>query len=126
MQSTTHQQGLIMSDASPVRTSALLASLDWLDHAFLPAGMAPPEEIACGHQRHTATVVMAEEAFPRGGCRHRHRPAPGRRLYGGLPAGADRRYPPAERGGGACRAKRRAGRRIAAGDRQADRGWRNA
>ncbi|HCW48116.1 polyphenol oxidase family protein [Mixta calida] len=54
-----------MSDASPVRTSALLASLDWLDHAFLPAGMAPPEEIACGHQRHTATVVMAEEAFPR-------------------------------------------------------------
>lgn len=54
-----------MSDLSPVRTSALLSSLGWLDHAFLPAGAAPPEEAAGGLQRHTATVVTAEEAFPR-------------------------------------------------------------
>ena len=53
-----------MSDASPVRTSALLASLDWLDHAFYRRAWRR-RKITCGHQRHTATVVMAEEAFPR-------------------------------------------------------------
>ncbi|ARJ42376.1 hypothetical protein B1H58_10325 [Pantoea alhagi] len=57
-----------MQNAAPVRTSALLTSLGWLDHAFLPAGIAPPEEIACGHQRHSPTVVMSEEAFPRKQC----------------------------------------------------------
>ena len=57
-----------MQTSSPIRTSALLTSLGWLDHAFLPAGMEPPEAAACGHQRHSATVVMAEEAFPRREC----------------------------------------------------------
>ncbi|GLR08161.1 hypothetical protein COO59_07830 [Mixta theicola] len=57
-----------MQNATPVRKSTLLASLDWLEHAFLPAGMAPPEETACGHQRHTSTVIMSEEAFPRKQC----------------------------------------------------------
>ncbi|QHM72499.1 polyphenol oxidase family protein [Mixta intestinalis] len=53
-----------MSDAPLIRTSRLLSSLNWLEHAFLPAGMAPPAESAFGHQRHTATVITAEEAFP--------------------------------------------------------------
>lgn len=57
-----------MQNANNVRTSALLASLGWLEHAFLPAGMAPPEEAACGHQRHSPTVVMSEAAFPRKQC----------------------------------------------------------
>lgn len=57
-----------MQNAFPVRTSPLLASLGWLDHAFLPAGMAPPAEAASGHQRHTPTVVMSEEAFPPKRC----------------------------------------------------------
>lgn len=57
-----------MQTDSPLRTSSLLASLGWLDHAFLPAGSAPPDEAACGHQRHSPTVVMAEEAFPRKAC----------------------------------------------------------
>ncbi|MDU4092795.1 MAG: polyphenol oxidase family protein [Pantoea sp.] len=55
-------------DGASVRTSALLASLGWLEHAFLPAGLAPPEESACGHQRHSPTVVMSEQAFPRKQC----------------------------------------------------------
>ena len=53
-----------MSHDNAIRTSALLASLGWLDHAFLPAGMAPPEESAYGHQRHSATVITSEEAYP--------------------------------------------------------------
>lgn len=52
-----------MSDAL-IRTSALLSSLSWLEHAFLPAGMAPPAESAFGRQRHTASIITAEEAFP--------------------------------------------------------------
>lgn len=58
----------MMQKGSPVQTSDLLASLGWLEHAFLPAGVLPPEETACGHQRHSATVVMSEAAFPRKQC----------------------------------------------------------
>ncbi|MCX8958186.1 polyphenol oxidase family protein [Erwinia psidii] len=44
--------------------SALLSSIDWLDHAFLPAGQRPPAESIYNLQRHTANVVLDREALP--------------------------------------------------------------
>lgn len=44
--------------------SPLLSRLEWLDHAFLPAGERPPEEAIYNHQRHSATVVLASDALP--------------------------------------------------------------
>ncbi|KAB8311844.1 laccase domain-containing protein [Erwinia endophytica] len=44
--------------------SPLLSSLDWLDHAFLPAGEAPPAESIYNQQRHTPNAVLDSEALP--------------------------------------------------------------
>ncbi|WP_034944557.1 polyphenol oxidase family protein [Erwinia oleae] len=44
--------------------STLLSAFDWLDHAFLPAGEAPPDDAIYNHQRHSATVVTDSEALP--------------------------------------------------------------
>lgn len=44
--------------------SPLLSTLSWLDHAFLPAGEAPPPEAIYNHQRHSATVLLDSEALP--------------------------------------------------------------
>ncbi|MEM6160237.1 polyphenol oxidase family protein [Erwinia sp. P6884] len=44
--------------------SPLLSGLDWLEHAFLPAGERPPEDAIYNRQRHSATVVLADEALP--------------------------------------------------------------
>ncbi|MCU5771789.1 polyphenol oxidase family protein [Erwiniaceae bacterium BAC15a-03b] len=46
------------------RSSALLAGLGWVEHAFLPAGATPPAEATWAHQRHSADVVLAEETTP--------------------------------------------------------------
>ncbi|KQN57955.1 hypothetical protein GKQ23_20770 [Erwinia sp. E602] len=46
------------------RHSALLSRLDWLDHAFLPAGERPPEGTIYNQQRHSARVVESREALP--------------------------------------------------------------
>ncbi|QKJ88742.1 polyphenol oxidase family protein [Paramixta manurensis] len=53
-----------MHSATHSRSSALLDSLGWVEHAFLPAGERPAEHTAFAHQRHTATVVLDAEAFP--------------------------------------------------------------
>ena len=44
--------------------STLLSRLDWLDHAFLPAGERPPEAAIYNQQRHSARVVESREALP--------------------------------------------------------------
>lgn len=44
--------------------SPLLSTLSWLDHAFLPAGEAPPADAIYNHQRHTPTVLLDSEALP--------------------------------------------------------------
>ncbi|KOC87347.1 polyphenol oxidase family protein [Winslowiella iniecta] len=50
------------------RSSSLLAGLGWLEHAFLPAGAAPPDNSAFAHQRHSAAVVLDEQAVPAKSC----------------------------------------------------------
>lgn len=44
--------------------SALLSKLDWLDHAFLPAGERPPAGTIYNQQRHTARIVLDVDALP--------------------------------------------------------------
>ncbi|EXU74226.1 polyphenol oxidase family protein [Erwinia mallotivora] len=44
--------------------SPLLSSIDWLDHAFLTAGERPPAETVYNLQRHTAEVLLDNEALP--------------------------------------------------------------
>ena len=46
------------------RHSSLLASLGWVQHAFLPAGATPPEDAVWAHQRHSAEVIFDEQALP--------------------------------------------------------------
>lgn len=50
------------------RSSTLLAGLGWVEHAFLPSGAPPPEESAWAHQRHSADVVLDEQAIPVKSC----------------------------------------------------------
>ncbi len=52
------------STASSGQRSALLDSLGWVSHQFLPAGDRPPDNTAYGIQRHTATVLPAKDNFP--------------------------------------------------------------
>lgn len=47
-----------------IRYSSKLAALDWLEHAFLPAGTLPPQGCAFAMQRHSATAIQAEATFP--------------------------------------------------------------
>lgn len=56
------------SDTENSRYSSLLAGLGWLEHAFLPAGVAPPDNSAFAHQRHSAVVVQDEQAVPAKSC----------------------------------------------------------
>lgn len=48
--------------------STLLDALEWVDYAFQPAGEAPPDDVAYGHQRHSATVVDDEANVPPKSC----------------------------------------------------------
>lgn len=48
--------------------STLLDALEWVEYAFQPAGDAPPEDAAYGHQRHSATVVHDEANVPPKSC----------------------------------------------------------
>ena len=48
--------------------SPLLSSLTWLDHAFLPAGVRPPEESLYNLQRHSPNVVLDTVALPVKSC----------------------------------------------------------
>ncbi|MBS0855225.1 MULTISPECIES: polyphenol oxidase family protein [unclassified Tatumella] len=50
--------------AAAVTRSPLLDSLGWVSHQFLPAGIRPPADAAYGIQRHSATVLCAEDNFP--------------------------------------------------------------
>ncbi|MDO6408465.1 polyphenol oxidase family protein [Pantoea phytobeneficialis] len=51
-----------------VPRSSLLDALSWLEYAFQPAGVAAPDDAAYGHQRHSATVVMATDNLPPKSC----------------------------------------------------------
>ena len=44
--------------------SPLLSRLDWLDHAFMPAGARPPQEAIYNQQRHSARVILDVDALP--------------------------------------------------------------
>lgn len=48
--------------------STLLDALEWVEYAFQPAGEAPPDNVAYGHQRHSATVVDDEANVPPKSC----------------------------------------------------------
>lgn len=50
------------------RSSALLAGLGWVKHAFLPSGATPPDGSAFARQRHSAEVVLDEQAIPVKSC----------------------------------------------------------
>lgn len=49
--------------SSPYR-SPLLSQFDWLDHAFMPAGMRPAEGTCYNQQRHSARVILDVDALP--------------------------------------------------------------
>lgn len=44
--------------------SPLLSSLEWLDHAFMAAGVLPPAESIYNYQRHSPKVLLDSEALP--------------------------------------------------------------
>jgi len=48
--------------------STLLDALEWVEYAFQPAGEAPPDDVAYGHQRHSAIVVDDEANVPPKSC----------------------------------------------------------
>jgi len=48
--------------------STLLDALEWVEYAFQPAGEAPPDDVAYGHQRHSATVVDDAANVPPKSC----------------------------------------------------------
>ncbi|OON38635.1 hypothetical protein BTJ39_17410 [Izhakiella australiensis] len=56
------------SSTATVHRSRLLDALPWVEYQFMPAGARPPEDAAYGHQRHSATVLSSQQAFPAKSC----------------------------------------------------------
>ncbi|PIJ50344.1 hypothetical protein BL250_12640 [Erwinia sp. OLTSP20] len=57
-----------MPATATVYRSHLLDALPWVEYQFMPAGTPPPKEAAYGHQRHSATVLTSQQAFPAKNC----------------------------------------------------------
>lgn len=47
-------------------TSTLLSALPWLEYAFQPAGMPPPQACIVNKECHSTTILLDSEALPNG------------------------------------------------------------